>query len=122
MPVSIPPILLVCIGACFGAAARWQLGIVLNRYGQVASVGTLAANWLGCFLAGAVLGLSPNQMCRLLLVTGFLGSFTTFSAFSTEVAEKLLAARYAEAVAVLLLHMAGGIALTLLGFALARQV
>ena len=106
MPVSIPPILLVCIGACFGAAARWQLGIVLNRYGQVASVGTLA----------------PNQMCRLLLVTGFLGSFTTFSAFSAEVAEKLLAARYAEAAAVLLLHMAGGITLTLLGFALARQV
>ena len=122
MPVSIPPIVLVCIGACFGAAARWQLGIVLNRYGQVASVGTLAANWLGCFLAGVVLGLSPNQMCRLLLVTGFLGSFTTFSAFSAEVAEKLLAARYAEAAAVLLLHMAGGIALTLLGFVLARQV
>lgn len=122
MPVSIPPILLVCIGACFGAAARWQLGIVLNRYGQVATLGTLAANWLGCFLAGAVLGLSPNQMCRLLLVTGFLGSFTTFSAFSAEVAEKLLAARYAEAAVVLLLHMAGGIALTLLGFALARQV
>ena len=122
MPVPIPPILLVCIGACFGAAARWQLGIVLNRYGQVATLGTLAANWLGCFLAGAVLGLSPNQMCRLLLVTGFLGSFTTFSAFSAEVAEKLLAARYAEAAVVLLLHMAGGIALTLLGFALARQV
>ena len=122
MPVSIPPIVLVCIGACFGAAARWQLGIVLNRYGQVATLGTLAANWLGCFLAGVVLGLSPNQMCRLLLVTGFLGSFTTFSAFSAEVAEKLLAARYAEAAVVLLLHMAGGIALTLLGFALARQV
>lgn len=122
MPVPIPPVLLVCIGACFGAAARWQLGIVLNRYGQVAALGTLAANWLGCFLAGMVLGLSPNQMCRLLLVTGFLGSFTTFSAFSAEVAEKLLAAQYAEAAAVLLLHMAGGIALTLLGFALARQV
>ncbi len=117
MPVSIPPIVLVCIGACFGAAARWQLGIVLNRYGQVSALGTLAANWLGCFLAGVVLGLSPNQMCRL-----FLGSFTTFSAFSAEVAEKLLAARYAEAAVVLLLHMAGGIALTLLGFALARQV
>lgn len=122
MPVSIPPVLLVCLGACFGAAARWQLGIFLNRYWPVSALGTLAANWLGCFLAGVVLGLSPNQMCRLLLVTGFLGSFTTFSAFSAEVAEKLFAARYAEAAAVLLLHMAGGIALTLLGFALARQV
>ena len=122
MPVSIPPIILVCIGACFGAVARWQLGIVLNRYWPVSALGTLAANWLGCFLAGLVLGLSPGQTGRLLLVTGFLGSFTTFSAFSAEVAEKLLAARYAEAAAVLLLHMAGGIALTLLGFALARQV
>ena len=70
--MTLPPVLLICIGACFGAAVRWQLGIVLNRYGQVVAVGTLAANWLGCFLAGVVLGLSPNQMCRLLLFRRFM--------------------------------------------------
>ena len=49
------PVLAICLGACFGALARWQLGLWLNPTltvaGTVLPFGTLAANLLGDFLA-----------------------------------------------------------------------
>ncbi len=46
-------------------------------------------NVLGCFLMGTLFGLTlekwnPNSLIRLFLTTGFLGGFTTFSAFSLD--------------------------------------
>lgn len=51
--------------------------------------GTLAVNMLGCFLVGVVYVATVekgllNAEWRLLLMTGFLGAFTTFSAFALE--------------------------------------
>ncbi len=52
-------------------------------------LGTLAANLLGCMLAGVLLAYvvqrdQPSPHLRLLLATGFLGGLTTFSAFGFE--------------------------------------
>jgi CrcB protein len=51
-------------------------------------VGTLAVNIIGCFLIGIVFGLFDRGQIshewRIILATGFLGGFTTFSAFSNE--------------------------------------
>lgn len=51
-------------------------------------IGTLFVNVLGCFLAGVVSGLllkmGGNEHIRLLLMVGFCGGFTTFSAFAHE--------------------------------------
>ncbi|NDC80127.1 MAG: fluoride efflux transporter CrcB [Verrucomicrobia bacterium] len=50
---------------------------------------TLAVNWLGCLMVGLIYGWASDRWwmglhMRYLLVTGFLGGFTTFSAFSVE--------------------------------------
>lgn len=52
-------------------------------------VGTFLVNIIGCFLIGIVLGMLEKSAVmsttmRLLLVTGFCGGFTTFSAFADE--------------------------------------
>ena len=81
--------LLVFVGGGLGAAARHGI----NRAG-LALLGpgfpwwTLGVNVLGSFLIGLLAGLfdvmGTGQNARLFLTTGFLGGFTTFSAFSLD--------------------------------------
>lgn len=84
-------IILVALGGAFGSVARYLVGVwTLRRFGPNFPWGTLTVNIVGCFAIGLIseviarrLNASPEM--RLLLVTGFLGGFTTFSAFSLDV-------------------------------------
>lgn len=113
-------ILLVSIGAVFGAICRWQLGVWLNGVMQSVALGTLFANVAGCFFIGIALGLSLHDSQKLLFVTGFLGSFTTFSSLWAEIVEKLLQEKWLNVLTVFSLHTVGGLCATLLGVGLAR--
>lgn len=118
-------VLAICIGACAGALARWQLGLWFNPSsmqvaGSVIPLGTLAANLIGGYLVGvcvAVFQALPNldPVWRLALITGFLGALTTFSSFSAEVVGMLMQQRYALALANAALHLLGSITLTVAG-------
>ena len=81
--------LFVLIGGAAGCLARYITATAVTaRFPGKCPLGTLAVNALGCFLAGLLLpllggkGVAPHW--RLLLVTGFLGGYTTFSAFASE--------------------------------------
>ncbi|HGO5856794.1 TPA: CrcB family protein [Mannheimia haemolytica] len=115
-------ILMISIGAVLGAMCRWQLAVWLNPTLSQFAFGTLAANWLGCLLIGIAMGFNLGESQRLLFISGFLGSFTTFSSFSLELTEKLLAEKWGQFVTVLSLHLIGGLLLTLIGVMLARAV
>lgn len=115
-------ILMISIGAVLGAMCRWQLAVWLNPILSQFAFGTLAANWLGCLLIGIAMGFNLGESQRLLFISGFLGSFTTFSSFSLELTEKLLAEKWGQFVTVLSLHLIGGFLLTLIGVMLARAV
>lgn len=112
-------VLAICIGACVGALARWRLGLWLSP-GGIIPWGTLAANLIGGYLVGvcvATFHAMPqlDPVWRLALVTGFLGALTTFSSFSAEVVQMLMAQRYLAAVGTTALHLAGSLGLTVLG-------
>jgi CrcB protein len=84
-------ILLVALGGALGSVARYQCGALVLRYtiGWNFPIGTFAVNVLGCLIAGLLIGLGENHALlnaetRLLVFTGFLGGFTTFSAFGVE--------------------------------------
>ena len=113
-------ILWISLGAVLGAISRWQLSVWFNGFLSQFAFGTLLANLLGCFLIGIVIGLHLNDGQKLLFITGFLGSFTTFSSFSLEVSEKLLTEKYYQALSVIGLHLIGGILCTVLGILLVR--
>lgn len=89
-------ILLISFGAVLGALSRWQLGVWLNPLISQFAFGTLLANMIGCFLIGIALGLNLQESSKLLLITGFLGSFTTFSAFSAEIGRKTTSRKVVE--------------------------
>lgn len=114
----------ICLGACLGALARWQLGLLLNpassAAGTVLPLGTLAANLIGGYLIGvcvAVFQAMPqlDPAWRLALVTGFLGALTTFSSFSAEVVGMLTQQRYALALLTAAVHLCGSLLLTIAG-------
>lgn len=112
----------ICAGASSGALLRWVLGLQLNHFLPDLPFGTLAANLLGGYLIGLVLGWLgqhpelPPQV-RLFLVTGFLGGLTTFSTFSAEVVNHLVHGRHGWAVLIAVTHLAGSLVLTTLGMA-----
>lgn len=110
----------ICMGACLGALARWRLGLWLGGGGAVLAWGILAANLVGGYLVGvcvAVFQALPqlDAIWRLALITGFLGALTTFSGFSIEVVEMLLARRHWLALGSIALHLLGSLGLTWLG-------
>ncbi|NBX21097.1 MAG: fluoride efflux transporter CrcB [Betaproteobacteria bacterium] len=117
------PVIAICLGACAGALARWQLGLWLNPVATAGTVlpwGTLAANLIGGYLIGvcvAVFQAMPqlDPAWRLALVTGFLGALTTFSSFSAEVVAMLGQQRYALALGTAGVHLLGSVALTIAG-------
>jgi CrcB protein len=112
-------VLAICLGACVGALARWQLGLWLNT-GGLLPWGTLAANLMGGYIVGLCVGVFQampdlDPLWRLALVTGFLGALTTFSTFSAEVVGMLLQSRYALALITAAVHLLGSLLLTILG-------
>ncbi|MCA3238304.1 MAG: fluoride efflux transporter CrcB [Curvibacter sp.] len=116
----MPAALAICLGACAGALARWQLGLWLNTPSAVLPWGTLAANLIGGYLVGvavAVFQALPqlDPAWRLLLITGLLGALTTFSSFSAEVVAMLQQQRYALALGTAALHLFGSLLLTVAG-------
>lgn len=81
--------LIVFLGGGIGSVLRYWISKSLNPYFSNFFLGTFTVNVLGCLLIGFIMGLSlktnilsPTQI--LLLVTGFCGGFTTFSAFAME--------------------------------------
>lgn len=117
--------LLVGFGGAIGCWLRWLLGVMLNHLFPTLPLGTLAANLLGGFLMGCVLGVFDHYQTlppelRLFVATGFLGGLTTFSTFSAEAATLLLRQQYLWFAGHVAVHLAGSIAMTLTGIALIR--
>ena len=112
-------------GAAVGALARWGAGLWLNPVWGGFPLGTLLVNCVGGGLIGVAMvwfSRSPDELMRLLLVTGLLGGFTTFSAFSAESLGLLQRGAWALALLHSAAHLLGALACTALGFAAARAL
>jgi len=84
-------ILLVALGGALGSVARFKLSghILHHTIDWRFPAGTFAVNVIGCLVAGVLAGLAEKYDyftpdVRLLIFTGILGGFTTFSAFGLE--------------------------------------
>ena len=110
----------VAIAGALGAPARFVLERAITaRSGHRFPWGTLAVNLTGCLLLGALAGAVEfhgwSLDTRTMLGVGFLGAFTTFSAFAVE-ADRLPTGRRT---AYLTASAVGGIVLAGAGLALA---
>ena len=121
--------LLVALGGAVGASLRHGVGLVAVRHlplgwpwgtGFVNIAGSLAMGLLAGWLALKAEGAS--QEARLFLATGVLGGFTTFSAFSLEVANMLRAGETLKAGLYAGLSVLLGVSALFIGLWMARRI
>ncbi len=113
----------VALGAAVGGLLRWLAGMALNGLWLGFPLGTLLVNCLGGALIGVAMvwfSRSPDELLRLLLVTGLLGGFTTFSSFSAESLGLVQRGDLGLALLHSAAHLLGALACTAMGYGLAR--
>ncbi|OKH48201.1 fluoride efflux transporter CrcB [Scytonema sp. HK-05] len=86
----------ISLGAIAGALSRYYLGLWFNQlFGTGFPYSTLIINVSGCFVMGFFTTLSLGRFItihpevRLLVTTGFLGAYTTFSTYELDTANLL---------------------------------
>ena len=86
----IARLLLVCLGGAAGSGARYLTSVSFPH-------GTLIVNIIGSFLIGVLMQVSMSNNMRLMLTTGVMGGFTTYSAFNYETTSLLRDGMWAAA-------------------------
>ena len=121
--------LAVAAGGAIGASLRHGVGLLAVRHLSAGwPHGTFAVNLLGSLLMGLLVGWlalkaeGVHQATRLFLATGVLGGFTTFSAFSLEIAQFVQKDEWTRAIAYAGLSVLLGLALVLAGMIIMRKV
>jgi CrcB protein len=119
--IGVTSLALVALGGAAGSVLRFLTSVLaIELLGAAFPWGTLAVNAIGSFVIGAMAGADVEGETRLLLVTGLLGGFTTFSAFSLE-ATMLWSRAPALSIAYVAASIILGGALCLAGFWLFRR-
>ena len=119
-------LLAVGLGGFLGAIARYTMGgFVDARLNTRFPWGTLAVNVLGCLLIGVFLGWissreTGSRTGELFLVTGILGSLTTFSTFGHDTIELLRHGAIGPAVGNVALNVVVGLVAVTIGLAATR--
>lgn len=120
--------LIVALGSGIGGVLRHAVNVGAARViGTGWPYGTFAVNVVGSFVMGVIAGYfafkgSGSQRWLLFLTTGILGGFTTFSAFSLDVAVLFERGRLGATASYLLGSVALSIAALFLGLAIARRL
>jgi CrcB protein len=118
--------LAIAIGAAIGANLRYTLSIwAAQQWGTTFPYGTMVINVVGSLAIGFVLALGTTRLAigvpwRLLIVTGLLGGFTTFSTFSYETYELVVSGSWLAAGLNILASVGLGLVGVFLGVSLAR--
>lgn len=121
-------ILLVAFGGALGSVCRYLVGVgALRLMGPAFPWGTLAVNVAGSFAIGILAELivarfGASAELRLLLITGFLGGFTTFSAFALDAVTLFERGASLAAATYLVLSIGASIAAAIAGIGLMRSL
>lgn len=119
-------VLFVGLGGAAGSILRYLAGMVTVKYYSASfPLATFVVNVAGCFIAGLIFGWIPQetsdaQSLRLLLITGFCGGFTTFSAFALENLRMLTSGNTVTAIFYMVTSICVGLFAAWLGLLLTR--
>ncbi|WP_405219380.1 fluoride efflux transporter FluC [Agrococcus sp. Ld7] len=106
----------IAIAGGLGAAARFLTGVLAGGWPVRA---TIAVNLVASLLAGFCVSLLPlDATWRAILVTGFCGGLSTYSAFATQAVEQLERRRRGHGLATIVVTVVGGAAAAGLGLLL----
>jgi len=121
-------VLLVALGGALGSVARWGLSGLVQRWtGSPLPWGTFVVNAIGSLAIGFVTALALERALvapgtRLFIITGVLGGFTTFSAFSYETFALLREGQWLAAAGYSLGSLVLGVAAVVAGYGLGLRI
>jgi CrcB protein len=119
-------LLLIGLAGALGALARYGLGGLVQRYAGVTFPwGTFVVNIIGAFLFGFIWSLVEQRLVisvetRVIILSGFLGAFTTFSSFMFETSSLIGEAQWGLAVLNVVGQVILGLMAMFLGLAAGR--
>jgi len=117
----------VGLGGALGACSRYSVGLLLARVDSPLPYATLSVNVVGSFVAGLLAtwflykGLLGSPV-HLMLIVGFLGAFTTFSAFSVETLRLFESGNFALAALNVTLNVVFSLVAVLIGAGIAQSM
>lgn len=121
--------LMVGAGGMLGAITRYGIGkFVGRRWSQSFPLATFCINITGSFILGLLYILFLGTVGTLggvlkpIVITGFLGAYTTFSAFSLEIVSLLEDRQVTTAAAYFLVSLVGGLTAAFLGILLGQTI
>ena len=117
--------LMIAIGGSAGALTRYLVSAFINNLVSSSfPAGTLFLNVTGSFIIGFLFQIYQSVLVsdevKMLVTVGFLGSYTTFSTYSLETLNLLLANQYKSAVINVAVSNVLAVSMSLLGIAAAR--
>lgn len=123
-PMNIPTLLGVAIGGAVGSLTRSAVTLMFRTTSGAFPTGTFVVNLVGSLLIGAAAAWAERGALwvRPWLMAGFLGGFTTFSAFSLENLRLLRDGHPGTALAYALVSVVAGVLLAFAGYSLARGI
>ena len=119
-------LMLIALGGSAGALSRYIVAGATQRLaGGSFPLGTFVVNALGCLLFGLLWGLMEDRAAigpqtRVMVLTGFMGAFTTFSTFAFESASLLRTGQWAYAFINIIGQNVLGLTCLFVGLMLAR--
>tara|TARA_B100000686_G_scaffold15675_1_gene14792 strand:- start:52554 stop:52916 length:363 start_codon:yes stop_codon:yes gene_type:complete len=117
--------LLILAGGALGALSRVLISDLLEKYqAAIFPLGIFFVNVIGCFLLGLLINLigpKHSDIYEPFLFMGFLGAFTTFSAFSREAFQLIEQGNYIGVITYICLTVVGCLLATWLGMNLTKS-
>lgn len=124
-------LLLVGLGGGLGSISRFGLSeFIYKIFGKSFPHGILIVNILGCLIIGALAAFFQKERLlehfltphfRALLITGFLGGFTTFSSFSLDALTLLQKGEWSKAIIYIMLSVFISMIAVFVGFYLVEK-
>ncbi len=122
----IKSILIVGLGGFLGSSSRYITSIIVSKYFSSSfPLATFIVNIIGSLLIGIILGYAIKYQIKesnliLFLATGFMGGYTTFSAFAFENMQLLSSHNYSTFFLNIALSIIIGVAAAFVGFSIAK--
>lgn len=124
----VQKIVLLGLAGAVGTLTRYGVSGVVQRMASISfPLGTFLVNLSGCLLFGLVFGLFEERIglpgeLRFLILTGFMGAYTTFSSYMFESVTLLQHGQWLAAALNIIGQTVAGVALTIAGLALGKML
>ncbi len=115
----------IAFGGAIGSLIRYLIGVFLQNTKSGFPLSTLLVNVVGSFAIGIIFYIlkdSSNENFKAFIIIGFLGGFTTFSAFSIDVLNLFIEKQYFTSILYISMTFLFSLSAVFLGFLFVRLI